>query len=86
MHSILACIAIQNVLKMDMVTKFAAPLGALKMDSLRMLGVKSKPSSINAAGTVLNESQIDYLDADHVLTLTNLGLSMVDGWQIELTF
>ncbi len=61
-------------------------LDTLKMDSVRMFGLKQKPVSITVGGVPLSESQIDYNAVDKVMRLSSLGLSMAVNWQVQFNY
>jgi len=75
-----------NSLRMEIAVDGTDTLDTLKMDSVRMFGLKQKPVSITVGGVPLSESQIDYNAVDKVMRLSSLGLSMAVNWQVQFNY
>jgi hypothetical protein len=71
---------------MEIIVNGTTTLTASRMDTIRMLGIKGKPSGIIVDGTVLGENQLNYDETAEVLSLNQLALSMIRNWEIQFTF
>jgi len=75
-----------NSLKMEIIVNGTTTLTASRMDTIRMLGMKGKPSGVIVDGTALGENQLNYDAATEALSLNQLALSMIRNWEIRFTF